>query len=108
MSTTAPQPASPRLGRQLACPSRTRFRQWWEEFEAQQTGEARFAKAVDRLAPILLNYYNQGASWQELDVTLDQALRVNRAPILTGAPEIWAYVETLLEDAAARGFLRNA
>jgi putative hydrolase of HD superfamily len=80
-------------------------RQLWDEFEAQQTAEARFAKAVDRLMPILQNYLNRGRGWREMAVTPDEVLGVNHPPLSGGAPEIWEYVEKLIQDAAARGFI---
>src|SRR6266508_1253015 len=36
----------------------------WEEFEAQDTPESRFANAIDRLQPFLLNAHSQGGSWR--------------------------------------------
>ncbi|MCV5664608.1 HD domain-containing protein, partial [Escherichia coli] len=37
----------------------------WHEFEAAQTDDAKYAKALDRLIPMLLNYHNNGQSWKE-------------------------------------------
>ena len=41
-----------------------RLRGLWDEFEARQTPEARFAKAMDRLQPLLLNWMARGGTWQ--------------------------------------------
>lgn len=46
----------------------------WLEFEAAQSAEALFAKALDRIIPMLLNFHNQGQSWLEHGVTRQQAL----------------------------------
>ncbi len=45
----------------------------WEEFEARETPEAKFAAALDRLDPLLHNYYTEGRSWREHGVTADQS-----------------------------------
>ncbi len=57
---------------------RDEMHQLWEEFEARQTPEARFAAALDRLMPILHNYYTQGRSWLEHGVTQTQVIDRNQ------------------------------
>jgi putative hydrolase of HD superfamily len=76
----------------------------WEEFEARETSEARFANALDRFQPVLHNLQTEGVGWRKHGVTLSQVLERNR-PIGEGAPEMWAYVEKQLGDAVARGYL---
>ena len=56
-----------------------RLRARWDEFEARETPEARFAHSVDRLAPLLLNHANHGELWAEYGITADRVLRVQRA-----------------------------
>ncbi|MFX3910171.1 HD domain-containing protein, partial [Streptococcus suis] len=50
----------------------------WHEFEAAQTDDAKYAKALDRLIPMLLNYHNNGQSWKEHGVSREQALAINK------------------------------
>ena len=50
------------------------MRSLWEEFEARQTPEARFAASLDRLQPILHNYHTQGRAWRDHGVTADRVL----------------------------------
>ena len=76
----------------------------WEEFEARETPEARFAAALDRLQPLLHNYRTGGATWKPHGVTCDRVIGRNR-PIEEGAPELWAYARGLIEDAVEKGFL---
>ena len=52
--------------------------QLWLEFESAQSADAKFAKALDRIIPMLLNYHNQGQNWQEHGVTRHQALTINQ------------------------------
>ncbi len=76
----------------------------WEEFEARQTPEARFAAALDRLQPLILNYLTQGKSWQAHGITSEQVLKRNRH-IGDSSPDLWGYAEAIIEDAVAKGYL---
>lgn len=80
------------------------LRALWEEFEARETPEARFAAALDRVQPVLLNYHTQGKSWLSRGVTRGQVIERNRH-IERGAPALWAYVRSLIDDAVERGYL---
>jgi putative hydrolase of HD superfamily len=97
------QAAAERIFGLLPDDQRDELRSLWDEFEARQTSEARFAKAVDRLGPILHNYCTQGRAWQEHGVTRRLAAETNRH-IADGSPELWAFVERLFEDAERRGY----
>lgn len=44
---------------------KSRFRQLWEEFEAYETPEAKFAHVLDNCQPLLLNDASGGRSWAE-------------------------------------------
>jgi len=80
------------------------LRALWEEFEARQTPEARFAAALDRLQPLLLNFHTQGKAWRQHGVTRDQVLTVN-AHIAHGSEALWAFARTLIDEAARLGYL---
>lgn len=77
----------------------------WLEFEAMETAESCFAKALDRTMPMLLNHHNDGQSWLEHGVRYEQALAVNKDKISQGAPQVWEYMKTVLDDAKAKGWL---
>ncbi len=84
------------------------FRALWDEFEERVTPEARFARALDRLQPMLLNYTSQGAAWRELGVTYEQVSELN-LPILTrGAPVFAELMQEKLGDARKRGYFAEA
>lgn len=78
----------------------------WQEFEARETLEAKFAAALDRLMPLLHNYHTQGRSWREHGITKEQVLRLNRH-IAADSQSLWDYAEALINDAAAKGYLGN-
>jgi putative hydrolase of HD superfamily len=76
----------------------------WEEYEARQSPEARFAGALDRLQPLMHNYCTEGAAWREHGVTADQVVARNRH-IAEAAPRLWEYAEWMIRDAVAKGYL---
>jgi putative hydrolase of HD superfamily len=80
------------------------LRACWEEFEAKITAEAKFAAAVDRLQPILLNILSNGEKWREHGVTRAMVIARNQHAN-DGASTVWAHALTLLDEAVARGFL---
>ncbi len=79
----------------------------WEEFEARETPEARYAAALDRFQPILLNYRTEGAGWKKHGISCDQVIARNRH-IEEGAPELWACARAMIEDAVRKGWLAPA
>jgi len=84
-----------------------RLRALWDEFEACETPEARFANAIDRLQPLLNNYFTGGETWKEPGVTEDRVIARNEM-IGLDSPQLWAYAEGLIKDAVRQGFLRPA
>lgn len=84
----------------------TELRTLWEEFDARQTSESKYANALDRLQPLLHNYHTQGAAWRKHGVTYAQVIERNRH-IADGAPALWTYVKALIDDAVSRGWLRK-
>lgn len=62
----------------------------WEEFEAQETPEAKFARTMDNIQPMLLNDASGGISWKEHNVKLSQILGRNERTHL-GSETIWKY-----------------
>lgn len=98
------QKAADRIFGLLPAEQGAELRACWEEFEAKQTPEAKFAAAVDRLQPILLNILSGGEKWREHGVTRKMVIARNQHA-KEGAAEVWAYAQSLLDDAVARGFL---
>ncbi len=78
--------------------------QLWQEFEAQQTATAKFAAALDRLQPVLHNQQTQGGTWRLHQITRDQVM-TRIAPIETGAPQLWTFMQQVIEDCVAAGYL---
>lgn len=80
------------------------FRGLWDEFEARNTPESRFANALDRIQPILLNYMKDGLSWKEHHIREEQ-VRQNLMKIHDGSPEIEALAEKIIRTAVEEGML---
>ncbi len=78
----------------------------WQEFEAVQSDDAKYAKALDRLIPMLLNYHNNGQSWKENSVTREQALTINKR-IEFGSVTLWDKAKELIEEATEKGWLKS-
>lgn len=68
----------------------------WQEFEAAETKEARFAKAIDRLQPLLINTLTGGGTWNEFGVTEAQAMDRYGAIISRGSPALWEEASRLV------------
>jgi len=81
------------------------YRALWDEFEAAVTPDARFAKAIDRLQPILLNRAVGGGTWKTFDIDATMERGMTRR-IEDGSPELWRLAETIFADAVAKGWLR--
>ena len=80
------------------------FRDLWDEFEERKTPESRFANALDRVQPLLHNYFTRGQTWQDNDIKSDQ-VKARMQPVDDGAPALWNYVRLLISDAVKKGFL---
>jgi putative hydrolase of HD superfamily len=76
----------------------------WEEFEAGQTNEAKFAKSMDRFEPLLQNASNQGGTWAEFDVSYERVFDTAKS-IQKGAETLWNYTENLLNESVEQGIL---
>jgi putative hydrolase of HD superfamily len=82
------------------------FRDLWDEFEEKKTPESRFANALDRVQPFLHNYFTRGQTWQENKICSDQ-VKARMQPVDEGAPALWQYVSSLIDDAVKKGFLAD-
>ncbi|PWI34389.1 phosphohydrolase [Vibrio albus] len=77
----------------------------WLEFEQAETAEAKFAKALDRIIPMLMNYNNNGQSWLEHGVAKQQVVKVNQR-IEQGSVILWDKAMQVIDEAVAKGWLK--
>ena len=82
------------------------FRALWDEFEAAQTPDARFAKSLDRFQPPNQNLASGGGSWVEYDTDYSRFEARVGNKIKRGAPWLWKWLQPKAEAwFAARGKL---
>lgn len=77
----------------------------WLEFEAGESNDAQFAKAIDRVPPLLHNLHGSGHSWRDNKVTKEQVFSVN-SRIAQGSAALWQVMSAKLDAAAKQGLLR--
>ena len=78
----------------------------WEEFETGETNEAKFAKSMDRLEPLLQNTSNDGGTWMEFDVDYHQVYEKKKV-IKDGSTSLWKYAENLINESVEKGILKK-
>ena len=85
---------------------RDELRALFEEFEAGETPEARFAKTMDNFQPLLLNDSNGGADWREHKVVRSQVVGRQKKSII-GSKEIWEYTSALIDENVKKGNIKD-
>lgn len=78
--------------------------QIFDEFEAFQTPEAKFARAMDNLQPMLLNNSNDGGDWKEHEVTAENVYGRQRKTKL-GSEKLFEVTDRILKENIAKGNL---
>lgn len=76
----------------------------WTEFEEGVTDEAKFAKSMDRLEPLLQNTSNNGGTWAEFNVPYQKVYEKKKV-IQQGSSSIWNYAEQLINESVEKGIL---
>ena len=80
------------------------LRQLWEAYERQETPEAKFVYALDRLLPLIANCKTCGYSWQKHGIVLQRVLKHNQK-IAEGSKPLWDYARGLIAEAVRLGHL---
>ena len=83
-----------------------KFRQLWEEFEAYETPEAKFAHVCDNVQPLMLNDATDGLAWREHDVKKSQVLRRN-SRTGEGSQVMMEYINKILDKNVESGNLKD-
>jgi putative hydrolase of HD superfamily len=93
----AEKQAAERLFGLLPSDQAARLLSVWQEFEAAESADARFAKALDRLQPLLLNTLTEGGTWTENAVSEQQVYERYGPTIAGGSPALWVHARALVE-----------
>jgi 5'-deoxynucleotidase YfbR-like HD superfamily hydrolase len=83
------------------------FRGLWDEFEGKATPEAKFAAAIDRFQPVLLNCSTEGAAWKRHGVTADR-VRARNSHIADGSAALWDKAARMIGNAVNSGHIDPA
>ncbi len=78
----------------------------FEEFEACESAEARFARVMDNFQPLLLNDSNGGNDWREHNVSYEQVTKRQMTSKL-GSEQIWGYTQKLIDKNVKKGSIKN-
>ena len=78
----------------------------WIEFEEMKTPESKFARALDRLEPLLQNASNNGGTWREFDVKYDKVIEKKKV-IKNGSEKIWEFAKQLIDESVEKGILSS-
>jgi putative hydrolase of HD superfamily len=79
----------------------------WNEFEDNTTNESKFARSIDRLVAIFLNYQSKGKAWKENNVGYQRIYEINKR-IEAGSSELWRFVERIIRTAVDEGVLEKS
>jgi putative hydrolase of HD superfamily len=99
------QAAAERIFGLLPAVQREQYKNLWHEFELAETPDACFAKAIDRILPLIQNMQNNGGSWAQNNVSKQQVINRN-SYLETSAPKLWAYALTQIDLAEQKGWLK--
>ena len=83
-----------------------KFRALWEEFDAYETPEAKFAHVCDNVQPLMLNHATGGKSWRERGIRRSQVEKRN-SRVGESSRTMKAYVEGILDKNVEKGNLKN-
>ena len=78
----------------------------WHEFESGDSADSRYAKAIDRVPPLLHNLHGNGHSWKAHQISKQQVFDIN-SRIALGSSALWAILNTRLEQAVDDGLLKS-
>ncbi|MCQ2592050.1 MAG: HD domain-containing protein [Treponema sp.] len=98
--------AADKLFGELPSPLDKEFRQLWEEFDAMETPDAKYAAAMDRIQPYLHNTLTDGHTWVEGHPTVDM---VNKriGPAIDLIPELKNWYDANIQRAIEKGWLKK-
>ncbi len=86
--------------------NRKEYSSLWDEFEEGNSPEASFAKAIDRVPPLLHNIHGEGHSWKKHNISKEKVFAFNSERISKGSNVLWLEIESRLNEAVEKGVLR--
>lgn len=90
----------------LDSPQKNELLALWAEYEKSETPEAKYATAIDRLLPLIMNFGNNGGTWLKHNISRQMVLARNQQ-IEEGAQSLWHVAKILLNESLANGFIHQ-
>ncbi|MEP1095686.1 MAG: HD domain-containing protein [Cyclobacteriaceae bacterium] len=78
----------------------------WEEFEAFETPEAKFARSIDHFEPILQNDTNNGGTWAEFAVPYETVIQ-KKSVMKKGSSNVWNYAKSVIDENQKNGIFKD-
>ena len=82
------------------------LRQLWEEFESCETLEAEYAAMLDRLQPLIMNYINEGGTWTQHQISVEQVYKRNQITLEKGPQVFKDFIHEVIEECVAKGYIK--
>ena len=82
------------------------IRTLWEEFDAMETADSKYAACLDRLQPFFHNTLTEGHTWVESGTTDRAAVEKRMSIVKAFMPDVWPWVEKNIDNAIAKGWLK--
>ena len=98
--------AADKLFSQLPQEQGKMIRNLWEEFDAMETSDAKYASCMDRLQPFMHNTLTEGFTWAESG-TNRASVEKRMAVIRDFMPEVYKWIDVNIEKAIAMGWLKE-
>ena len=83
----------------------TELTELFDEFEAYETAESKFAHAMDNLQPLILNNSNNGGDWREHNVTVEQIYK-RQSKTKLGSEKLFEITERINRENVEKGNLK--
>lgn len=83
-----------------------KLRELWEEFEAYESPEAKYAHMLDNFQPLILNDSNDGGDWRSHGVKKSQIYKRN-AKTAQGSETVWSYMQELIQNNIVKGNIKD-
>lgn len=81
------------------------YKELWEEFEAGITPDSKYANAIDKLHPFMMNYYSKGLTWKSHDISASMVQKRMKY-VKEVMPSITTFIDEVIEDSIHKGYLK--
>jgi len=89
----------------LSKSKRKEYMDLWYEFESGESPDSKYARAIDRVPPLLHNMHSEGHTWKKNNISKEQVFALN-SRINEGSTELWKSIKSKLESAVVNGILK--